>query len=364
MQILTSEARTRHWQQIKQAFYQDKLLYGYVLFTTIALYLMSLMFSYASHIEYSAFTYLSTLIRICYITFLTWSSAYYLYLLYHRRPHPIQAYIKTLIGFFNPLSKAISFILLVFALNLTYSCYSYLKSVIPDIKPFQYDLAFYELDKWLHFGVSPWEITHGIFSSPFATYGINFLYHLWFLLMWGMTLFFIVRRDLTHLRNQYLIAYMSSWLLIGGITATLLSSAGPCYTHLLNPEHTHYLPLIDLLNDQSRIMVEAGWFPVWALDVQDSLWLNYLGREGGIGAGISAMPSMHVSVAMLMALASYQYNKKLGLLMWAYMIFIQIGSVHLAWHYAIDGYLSIILTLLIWKGCGWISHRLTSEPSQ
>lgn len=364
MQILTSEASARNWQQIKLAFQQDKLLYCYVLFTTLGLYLMSLVFSYASSIEYSAFTYLRTLTRICYITFLTWSSAYYLYLLYHRRPHPLVAYAKTLVSFFNPLSKAVSFILLVLALNLTYSCYSYLKSVIPDINPFQYDLAFYELDKWLHFGVSPWEITHAVFSSAFSTYVINFLYHLWFLLMWGVTLFFIVRRDLTHLRNQYLIAYMSSWLLIGGITATALSSAGPCYVHLLNPEDTYYLPLLDLLGEQSRSLVQSGWFPVWALDVQDTLWLNYLGREGGIGAGISAMPSMHVSVAMLMALASYRFNKKLGYLMWAYLAFIQIGSVHLAWHYAVDGYLSMILTLIIWKCCGWISLRFASEQPQ
>lgn len=361
MQIQTSMSASQQWQEVKSALQQDRLLYGYVIITTTLLYLMSLSIEYDSPIEYNIFIYLRTLSRICYITFLAWSTAFYIYLLYHRTPHPIAVYIKTIITFFTPLSKALSFILLVLALNLTFSCYTYLKAHIPALNPFQYDLLFYEIDKWLHFGVSPWKITHAVFSSPAATYVINVLYHAWFLLMWGLTLFFIVRRDLLLLRSQYLLSFMGSWFLIGGIGATLLSSAGPCYTHLLNHEHTHYLPLMDRLMAQSQLLVEAGWTHIWALDVQDSLWLSYLALEGGVGAGISAMPSMHVSIAVLMALSAYKINKKLGYLMWGYMIMIQIGSVHLAWHYAIDGYLSIILTLLVWKTAGWISHRYLVE---
>lgn len=177
--------------------------------------------------------------------------------------------------------------------------------------------------------------------------------------MWGATLFFIIRRDLGNLRNQYLISFMSSWLMLGGVSATFLSSAGPCFSHLLNPEHTHFLPLIDHLREQSRELIEAGWFPIWTLDVQDQLWVKYIEREGGLGVGISAMPSMHVSIAVLMAMASYRYNKKLGFFMWGYMVLIQVGSVHLAWHYAIDGYISIILTVTIWKISGYTSRKFT-----
>ncbi|EGA68205.1 membrane-associated phospholipid phosphatase [Vibrio sinaloensis DSM 21326] len=358
MPILTSDNRHQQWLDIKTTLQQDRLLYAYVFVTTLALYLMSQSVTLESKIEYDAFTYLETLISICYVTFLSWSTGYYLYLAYHKTPHPLVVYIKTLLGFFNPLSKAVSFILLVLALNLTFSCYTYLKSIIPDIKPFQYDLLFYHLDNWLHFGTDPWQLTHQWFSSIYSTFVINFLYNLWFLLMWGSVLFFIVRRDIARLRNQYLVTFMASWLFIGGISATLLSSAGPCYSHLVDSELNHYLPLMDRLMQQSISLETKGLPPLWALDVQDMLWLKYLGRESGVGSGISAMPSMHVSIAVLMALGAYQLNRKLGYLMWLYVVAIQIGSVHLAWHYAIDGYLSIVLTLILWKLCGVLARKV------
>ena len=64
------------------------------------------------------------------------------------------------------------------------------------------------------------------------------------------------------------------------------------------------------------------------------------------------MPSVHVAMATILALLAWRISKLLGVLMSAYLIVIQIGSVHLAWHYAIDGYVSIILTIIIWKLVG------------
>lgn len=346
------------WQQIKRALYQDRLLYSYVFITSLVFYLASKLFAFQSPLQYDLFAYLRTLMSICFVTFLAWSCGYYLYLAYHRTPHPIQVYLKAIVGFFNPLSKAISFTLLVLSLNLIFSCYTYLKSIIPDINPFQYDLLFYEIDRLLHFGHNPWELTHALFSSAYSTFVINFLYHLWFLLMWGAALYALVRRDLPLLRLQYMFTFLSSWLFVGGIGATLLSSAGPCYTFLLDFQSTQYLPLMERLAEQSLTLEKMGMPPVWALDVQDMLWLQYSSRESGVGTGISAMPSMHVSIAVLMALGARQYNKKLGVVMWLYAIAIQVGSVHLAWHYAIDGYLSALLTMILWKLSGKLVRKL------
>jgi hypothetical protein len=49
----------------------------------------------------------------------------------------------------------------------------------------------------------------------------------------------------------------------------------------------------------------------------------------------------------------------LGWIFGAFLLVILIGSVHLGWHYAIDGYVGIIGTLILWWACG----RLLRWPS-
>ena len=344
------------WQQVKAALYQDRVLYIYVLLTTLLVYILTLVFIDGPSVTFDPLIYLTTLLQVCYVSFLVWASGFYLYLAYHRRPHPLTHFIKAIKKGCNPPHKVISFAFLVLALNLTFSSYTFIKPLIPHINPFQYDILFHQLDQQLHFGYLPWQLTHHIFSSAIATSLLNILYHLWFLLMWGAVLFFIVRRDLEKLRLQFLLCFLSSWLLIGGVAATVLSSAGPCYLHLVDPSATTYQPVMQRLTEQNQELIQLGWFRLWALDVQNTLWQMHLNQESVIGGGISAMPSMHVAIAVLMAIAAYNYRKDLGGIMWLYAITIQVGSVHLAWHYAVDGYVSAILTVCLWKVIGWMQN--------
>ena len=93
---------------------------------------------------------------------------------------------------------------------------------------------------------------------------------------------------------------------------------------------------------------------IYALGTQDLLRESYLNPEnkGGL-SGISAMPSMHNATSTLFMLAAFRINKVLGYAMVVFLGFIIIGSVHLAWHYAIDSYVGITIALIIW----WISGK-------
>jgi hypothetical protein len=48
----------------------------------------------------------------------------------------------------------------------------------------------------------------------------------------------------------------------------------------------------------------------------------------------------------------------------AYAVIIFIGSVHLGWHYAIDGYLGIAGTWLIWKFAGFVLGPPAPSPER
>ena len=88
--------------------------------------------------------------------------------------------------------------------------------------------------------------------------------------------------------------------------------------------------------------------PVMALDVQEQLWSSYVRNGLATLGGITAMPSMHIATSLSFALVGYAHDRKLGHLLLLFTFIVQIGSVHLGWHYAIDGYVAAIGTLLIW----------------
>lgn len=233
------------------------------------------------------------------------------------------------------------------------------KSLIPDVHPFGFDAALHKLDQALHFGVDPWRLTHELFGSDAATFAINVLYNLWFMMIWGAAFYAITRLDRPVERFQYLCAMLVCWIINGTVLAYAFSAAGPCYFGpLIDAGADPYQPLMETLRTiDARLTAASDWQGVWALRLQQAL-LDYHGTSGAVAlGGISAMPSMHVSLAMVMAMGMWRFNRAVGAIMWAYAAAILIGSIHLGWHYAADGYLSIITTFLIWKALGWAIRR-------
>ena len=225
--------------------------------------------------------------------------------------------------------------------------FTVIKSSIPFFNPYSWDVAFEAWDRWLHGGIAPWQLLHPLLGKPVVTHYLNIAYVVWFNVLcftWVWQVFSL--RD-ERLRRQFLWTLLTVWIVLGNLAAMYFSSAGPCYFGRITGLADPFQPLMAYLSQAS------GDYPVWALVAQDVLWQKYTAREVQLAAGISAMPSLHVALTTLFALVCWRTNRWLGVLMIAYAVAIMLGSVHLGWHYAIDGYVGALGTILIWNIVGW-----------
>jgi membrane-associated phospholipid phosphatase len=55
-----------------------------------------------------------------------------------------------------------------------------------------------------------------------------------------------------------------------------------------------------------------------------------------------------------MAIIAFKYRRWAGIMMTIFASLIMVGSVMLAWHYAVDGYAGILIAILCWKASGWL----------
>lgn len=238
---------------------------------------------------------------------------------------------------------------------LFFSTFGSFKRMIPLLNPFRWDATLMSWDRWLHFGEHPWRLLQPVLGTPYVTTAINFCYNLWFFVLFFTFIWQAMSCKRPMLRMQFLIGFLLTWIVLGTVLATFLSSAGPVYYGRVTGLADPYSPLMTYLYSVNES------FPVWALDVQERLWSTY--RAGGVdlGSGISAMPSLHVGTSILFALLGWRIHRWAGIAYTAFAVMIMIGSVHLAWHYALDGYVSLIAMPPIWWLAGFIVRRTSRQ---
>ncbi|WP_055686969.1 phosphatase PAP2 family protein [Loktanella sp. 5RATIMAR09] len=233
------------------------------------------------------------------------------------------------------------------ALIVTVSCFTVYKSTVVGAEGYGFDAMFIAWDRALFGGQDPWVLSHAVFPTPFLTKIIDFIYHPAFLpMVLGYTVC-IAAQGRPALRYTYMVSYLASFVIIGMVMASAMHSAGPVYDGVLFGDGTTFAPLIERLAAQSAA---AG--PFSAVFAQDYLLrLNELGVTG-LGGGISAMPSMHIVLAFLWVLPAWHLNRVLGAIVTVYALIIWIGSVHLGWHYFVDGLVGVAVLGPIWYASG------------
>jgi len=233
----------------------------------------------------------------------------------------------------------IAFLIFLFLLNG--GIFSSLKSIIPIINPFYLDPILWKIDTIIHGGYNPTKLFYDFFNMPSVIEFCLFIYGFWFVIGAFFIAFslFWFRYDLGRLR--FLIAFALCWYINGVVLATLFSSVGPLFVgdFFSGDLAKFYQPYIDYAVQNSGLLKETKL--IFVDFSKDNLVVDL--------NGISAMPSMHVSIAALLFFYTHEYFRKFSIFLLVFLLLTVFACIGLLTHYAIDAYVSIFTTWLIWR---------------
>ncbi len=267
------------------------------------------------------------------------------YLLYTalRRDSP-RTYLKTILDWrWLLLSLRLWLVFIVFTFS-----YVWLKVCVPLVNPRLWDQALWRLDTLLHLGFSPSlfmvELTQGTLLAPWLDrwYG-------WWLLSISIGLAFFCSYPTQLARRQFLFSCVVLWTM-GAWIYMAIPALGPIYA--FNEIWQQILPEIP--------HADAG---------HQLLWGNYqrvlAGWESGQlrafkpALGVAAMPSLHVGGHWLLMLWARRLARPLFMPAVVGMFLTFLGSLVTGWHYAVDGYIGIVLA----QSAYWLALFFERDPA-
>lgn len=237
------------------------------------------------------------------------------------------------------IARLLSGVALLMGLMFFQGSFTSLKNVLPVLQSgFPYDQVQADIDSWLHLGNDPWKMLHFVAGDrvlPLIEWNYNIL---WFVICFG-SLFYVCTSPRTrNIRARYILMFMATWVVCGNVLAGLFLSAGPAFYGAVTGDVARFAELTTILSGSESTSSSAANFQAY-------LWSLHVSQQPGFGSGISAFPSIHVALTMMNAMFVYDASRRYGSVALIYVGVILASSVYLGWHYAIDGYASIILVL-------------------
>ena len=224
----------------------------------------------------------------------------------------------------------------IVCMALTYT-YFWVKVCVPLLRTDLYDPVFWKLDRLLHFGLSPSVFATALFEEGSFAGWLDRWYGLWTPSVLVMFAFFTASTD-GLLRRRFMLSCVFLWGL-GCWLYVALPALGPIY----------YVP--EIWKDFAAKIPAAS-------AMHEALWANYqkmlAGRNGVLREfnpiyAIAAMPSLHVAAHALFVLWSWRHARPIA---WVFILatfLTLLGSLVTGWHYAVDGYVGILLAVASYR---------------
>jgi hypothetical protein len=242
------------------------------------------------------------------------------------------------------LAHMIAGMALLMGLMIFQGTFTSIKNVLPVLRGgFLYDRMLADVDARLFFGTDPWQLLY-FFSSGHILFDIvDWNYEvLWFSICFIALFYVVTSPRAASIRVRYVSMFMLVWVICGNILAGALISAGPAFYGAVTGDKDRFADRLAGLG--------SGEWGSKAAFFQRYLWSLYESGATGFGSGISAFPSVHVALIALNAFFVAEVSRLLGVVAFAYVAFVMASSVYLGWHYAVDGYASVIVVGLMHHG--------------
>ncbi|EPE97830.1 hypothetical protein RGCCGE502_13169 [Rhizobium grahamii CCGE 502] len=254
---------------------------------------------------------------------------------------------------FSPhrLAHLLSGMALLMALMVFQGTFTSIKNLLPVIRGgFLYDQWLAKTDALLSFGPDPWKILLSIGGHHAIVKLVDWNYSvLWFAVCFG-TLFYVATSPrAAPVRVRYIGMFMLVWVVCGNILAGLFMSAGPVFYGAVTGDTQRFAELLSFLASPDG--------PTTTSMVQSYLWSLHTHHAPGLGSGISAFPSVHVGLVALNAFFAAEISRRLGIIAFCYTAFVMFSSVYLGWHYAVDGYASLLVVGTSHFALKWMLER-------